>query len=77
MSSDSEIQTADETGVLTKAYRSVSPRYTSRKNAEMDSIGWAIFLGMLVLLVPLLPFLVIVWVLERGIRAVAGRRDGD
>lgn len=77
MSSDSELQAADETGVLTKAYRSVSPRYTSRGNAEMDSIGWAMFLGMLVLLVPLLPFLVIVWVLERGIRAVAGRRGGD
>ncbi|WP_136603142.1 DUF7535 family protein [Salinigranum halophilum] len=77
MSTDADIQPADDAGVLKKAYRSVSPRYTSRPNAEMDSIGWAMFLGMLVLLVPLLPFLVIVWVLERGIRALSGVRGRD
>lgn len=77
MSTDSDIQPADDPGALTKAYRSVSPRYTSRSNAEMDSIGWAMFLGVLVLLVPLLPLLVIVWALERGISAVAGRRGSD
>lgn len=77
MSTDSDIQPADDPGVLTKAYRSVSPRYTSHSNAEMDSIGWAIFLGMLVLLLPLLPLLVIVWALERGINALAGRRGSD
>lgn len=77
MSTDSDIQPADDPGVLTKAYRSVSPRYTSHSDAEMDSIGWAMFLGMLVLLVPLLPFLVIIWVLERGISAISGRRGDD
>jgi hypothetical protein len=77
MSSDAPAKTGDDTGVLTKAYRSVSPRYESRGNAEMDSIGWAVFLGILVLLVPLLPFLAVVWVLERAVGAVAGRRGGD
>jgi hypothetical protein len=77
MSTDSDLQPAEEAGALKKAYRSVSPRYTSRRNAEMDSIGWTIFLGMVVLLVPLLPFLVVVWVLERGISALAGRRGDD
>lgn len=77
MSTGSDIQPADDPGVLTKAYRSVSPRYTSHSDAEMDSIGWAIFLGMLVLLLPLLPILVLVWVLERGINALAGRRGSD
>jgi hypothetical protein len=77
MSTDADIKPADDVGVLKKTYRSVSPRYTSRPNTEMDSIGWAMFLGMLVLLVPLLPFLVIVWVLERGIRALSGVRGRD
>lgn len=72
--SDTDVRQADDAGVLTRAYRSVSPPYQSRGNVEMDSIGWAMFLGMLVLFVPLLPFLVIVWVLERGIRALASVR---
>ncbi len=72
--SDTDIQPADDAGVLTRAYRSVSPRYRSRPNAEMDSIGWTMFLGMLVLLVPLLPFLIVVWLLGRGIDALAGLR---
>jgi hypothetical protein len=74
---DADVQPADDAGVLTKTYRSVSPRYQSRGNTEMDSIGWALFLGILVLLVPLLPFLVIVWVLERGVRALAAVRGRD
>jgi hypothetical protein len=77
MSSDAPAKADDDTGVLTKAYRSVSPRYESRGNAEMDSVGWAVFLGILVLLVPLLPFLAVVWVLEKAVGAVAGRRGGD
>jgi hypothetical protein len=77
MSSDAPVKADDDTGVLTKAYRSVSPRYESRGNAEMDSVGWAVFLGILVLLVPLLPFLAVVWVLEKAVGAVAGRRGGD
>jgi hypothetical protein len=77
MSSDAPAKTDDDPGVLTKAYRSVSPRYESRGNAEMDSIGWAMFLGILVLLLPLLPFLVLVWLLEKAVGAVAGRRGGD
>jgi len=39
---------------------------------EMDIIGWSLFLGLVVLLVPLLPFIVIVWLIsklaERGER---------
>lgn len=78
MSSDESAKTdSNDPGVLTRAYRSVSPRYESRGNAEMDSIGWAMFLGILVLLVPLLPFLVVVWILEKAVGAVANRRGGD
>jgi hypothetical protein len=78
MSTESSVETSgDDAGVLTKAYRSVSPRYESHEDAGMDAIGWTIFLGILVLLVPLLPFLVVVWVLQKLIGAVAGRRGGD
>jgi hypothetical protein len=69
-----EPETTDEPGTVKKAYRRVSPLYGSRPNAEMDSIGWSIFLGMLVILVPLLPFVLIIWVLGKVIDAVAGRR---
>jgi hypothetical protein len=67
------VDDGDDAGALTKAYRSVSPRYESHGNAEMDSIGWAMFLGIVVILVPLLPFLVVVWALEKLVGAVAGR----
>jgi hypothetical protein len=78
MSSDTELETSgDESGVLTRAYRSVSPRYESHGDAAMDSIGWAMFLGLLVLLVPLLPFLVIVWLLEKAVGAVARQRGSE
>lgn len=64
----------DEPGVVGRAYRRASPLYGSHPNTEMDSIGWSIFLGLLVLLVPLLPFFVIVWLLGKLIDAVASRR---
>jgi len=35
----------------------------------MDVVGWGYFLGLLVLLVPLLPFLVIVWAVSNILRA--------
>lgn len=44
---------------------SVTPEYFGRPDREMDIIGWVIFTGLIVLLVPLLPFLIIVWVIDR------------
>jgi hypothetical protein len=31
----------------------------------MDVFGWGMFLGLLVLLVPLLPFIIIVWAISK------------
>jgi hypothetical protein len=76
VSADLDTETAGDPGVVRRTYRRIAP-YQPRGNAEMDSIGWAMFLGILVLLVPLLPFLVVVWILEKAIGAVAGRRGGD
>ncbi|WP_336035501.1 DUF7535 family protein [Halobacterium yunchengense] len=42
-------------------YRSVSRLSREYRNAEMSSIGWTIFLGLVVVMLPLLPFLVAVW----------------
>jgi hypothetical protein len=77
MSSQTDSEQTDDSGTLASTYRSVSSRYTWRRNAEMDSIGWTVFLGMVILLVPLVPFLVIVWVLEKLVGAAARgtRRD--
>ncbi len=54
-----------EPGVLGKAYRTVSPRYESRPLFEMNIVGWGMLLGLLILVVPLLPFIVLVWVLTK------------
>lgn len=56
-------------GLLTRAYRTVTPEYVGRDDVEMDVIGWGIFLGLVVLLVPLLPFLVILWVVGKVLDA--------
>jgi len=66
----------DDTPALpTRVLGTVGPGYRDRPDAEMDTIGWAIFLGLLVLLVPLLPFLVIVWVVSKVVEAVAPGGD--
>ncbi|WP_435064525.1 DUF7535 family protein [Halobaculum sp. EA56] len=62
----------DDPGLVTKAYRTVTPGYTSHGDDEMNAIGWAVFLGMLVLLFPLLPFVVVVWGVSKVIEAVTG-----
>lgn len=39
----------------------------------MSTIGFSIFLGLLVLLVPLLPFILIVWLLTKAFGAAKRR----
>ncbi len=63
-------QESDDPGVLTKAYRTVSPRFEGRPDAEMNTVGWAILLGMVVLLIPLLPFILIVWAVGKVLDAL-------
>jgi len=63
---------SDDPSALREAIRTVTPASGGRPNMEMDIIGWSLFLGLVVLLVPLLPFIVIVWLIsklaERGER---------
>ena len=59
----------DDPGMLKKAYRTVSPRYQGRGDVEMNAIGWAIFLGMLAIIIPLLPFIFILWLVGKVLDA--------
>jgi len=63
---------ADETGdsVLPKPLRTVTPSSRTRPNESMDAIGWGMLLGLLVLLFPLLPFVLIVWLISKVTEAL-------
>ncbi|EMA08648.1 hypothetical protein SAMN05443574_11747 [Haloarcula vallismortis] len=50
-----------DSGRLPAPLRSVTPGTRSGPNEGMDMIGWGMLAGLLVLLFPLLPFIVIVW----------------
>ncbi|MFC7097809.1 DUF7535 family protein [Halobaculum marinum] len=67
----------DDGGILTTAYRTVTPGYRSHSDDEMNAIGWAMFLGLLVILLPLLPFVAIVWGVSKVIEAITGENDGE
>lgn len=46
-------------------FPTVTHRYVSRPDGEMSLVGWGMFALLLVLLVPLLPFLVVAWVVSK------------
>jgi hypothetical protein len=63
----------DDPSGLTERLRTVTPPSAMHRNVEMDAIGWVIFLGMLVVALPLLPILVVVWVLTKLFGRAADR----
>jgi len=74
--SDAE-STADESTLepAKTVYRTLGKPFRARADTEMDAIGWTIFLGMLILLVPLLPFLFLVWLITKVLDAVTPSAD--
>ncbi|MGM0590387.1 MAG: DUF7535 family protein [Halobacteriota archaeon] len=50
---------------LQRAYRSIGPWYRSHPDAEMDAIGLGILVGLVVLFAPLLPFVLVAWILTK------------
>lgn len=64
----------DEPSVPKKLLRTVTPGVTGKRNIEMDAFGWGILVGMLILLMPLLPFIIIVWLLTKFFDFVARAR---
>ncbi|WP_224270292.1 DUF7535 family protein [Haloprofundus salinisoli] len=72
MSSDDETP-----GLMTKAYRTVTPGYRSHPDTEMNVIGLTYALLLVILIVPLLPFMVIVWLLTRVFERIERRRGTE
>lgn len=63
MSTTPSESTSDST--LVEVIRTVTPGYGGRENTEMNAIGWGIFLALVVLMVPFLPFIAIVWAISK------------
>jgi hypothetical protein len=62
----SEPETGDEElSAARQVLRTVTPGPRGHRDTGMDAVGWAVFLGLVVLLVPLLPVLALVWVLTK------------
>lgn len=57
-----EMSSADDDGGF---IRTVTPLSRTRPDQEMDVIGWLLFLGMLIVLLPLLPVILAVWLFSR------------
>jgi len=60
-----------ESGPVRKTVRTVTPPYGGRPDAEMDSIGWMLFLGLVILMIPFLPILIVGWLVVKTIEFVA------
>jgi hypothetical protein len=66
MASESEEEPVRE------AYDTVTPPYKGRSDTEMNLIGYMIIGGLLILLVPLAPFILVLWLASRLLR---GRQE--
>ncbi|MEF8757274.1 MAG: hypothetical protein V5A33_03450 [Halobacteriales archaeon] len=66
MSASSEGDPESETdSTVVEAIRTVTPPSASRPNMEMNTVGWGLLLGLVILLIPLLPFVVIIWAISK------------
>lgn len=65
---------SDDESTVKKVVRTVTPSFRGRPDQEMNVIGVTYFLLLLILLVPLLPFVLIIWLLTKVFGAVQRRR---
>lgn len=49
-----------------RALRTVTPPYGGRSDTEMNLVGYLLLAGLLVLLVPLGPFILFAWLLAKA-----------
>ncbi len=63
-------ETTEDPSATKKALRTVTPPYRGRPDTEMTVVGAVYFLTLLIMLVPLLPFLLIGWLLFKLFGAV-------
>ncbi|WP_410765712.1 hypothetical protein [Haloferax sp. DFSO60] len=68
---------ADTPSLPRRIYKTVTPETGTRPDAEMDVIGWSMFLALLMLLLPLLPFIAIVYAVTKLIEFVTPRQPGQ
>lgn len=77
MSNAKQIETdeteAEERSAVVGLARTVTPSYGSHPDAGMDTVGWAMFLGMVILLVPFFPLVIAVWAIGKIFDAFLGR----
>jgi hypothetical protein len=71
MADDTQSDTESTESILPEPIRSVTPLTGTRPDQEMDVFGWGMFLGIAILLVPLLPFILIVWLVSKVTEALA------
>jgi hypothetical protein len=70
----SETKETDEQGAARKAIRTVTPEFFGRPDREMDVVGWLLFVGIIVVFVPLLPFILLIWLVSVSSSSSTGRR---
>lgn len=66
--------TDDELSIPKEVLRTVTPGVHGKRDPDMDVIGWGVLLGLLVLLVPLLPFIIIVLLFTKLLDLLSGIR---
>lgn len=47
--------------------QTVTPSHLGRPDLEMDVVGWVMFLLLLVVVLPLLPFFVLFWLVSKTV----------
>ncbi|AQL43027.1 hypothetical protein BV210_09990 [Halorientalis sp. IM1011] len=60
----------DADSSLPEPLRTVTEPYTSRPDMEMDVIGWLIALVLVVVVLPLVPFLLLFWLASKTVEFV-------
>ncbi len=66
----------DDPSAPVRALRTVTPGYAGHPNREMGVIGWTMALLLVVLLLPVLPVLLALWIVSKLVSAVARWRTG-
>lgn len=62
----------DDPGPAVRTFDAVTPSYVGRPDSEMHAIGLLLFALLVILLIPLLPFLAAFWAVNKLARARQG-----
>jgi nitrate reductase NapE component len=63
---------SDDPHPVERVIRTVTPLPSGRRDTEMDAIGLALFLGLVLLFLPLLPWLVVGWAIVKLLELLRG-----